>query len=124
MGFSFLRSSHRRLSNSHRYLCAYKALFGRFLSLLCLFYFFLTPEITYFPKFAGVSTKNCIKIGKIFVIFNQKCNTLKPKIEKSKKFLSPFLASSYENQESRIEHYFRLKRAHSPNSRETVQFEI
>jgi hypothetical protein len=42
---------------------------------------------------------------------------LEVKIEKSKKFLSPFLTSSYENQKSRIDHYFRLKRACSPNYR-------
>ena len=39
----------------------------------------------------------------LWPIFNQKRSTIKPKIEKSKKFLSPFLTSIYENLESRIQ---------------------
>jgi hypothetical protein len=42
---------------------------------------------------------------------NQICRWLSTEIEKSKKFLSPFLTSTYENRESRIDLYFRLKRA-------------
>jgi len=44
------------------------------------------------------------------------------KIRKNKKFLTPFLASSYENQASRIEHFFRIKSEHSGNYRGTCFF--
>ena len=55
----------------------------------------------------------------LWLIFNQKCSSLKPKIEKSKKFLSPFFTSTYGNHKSRIDHFFRLKRAGSPYYRGT-----
>jgi len=44
------------------------------------------------------------------------------KNRKIEKIFTPFLTSIYENQESRIEHYFRLKRACSPNYRGTSFF--
>ena len=52
-------------------------------------------------------------------IFNQIRRYSPTKIEKSKKFLSPFLTSTYGNHKSRIDLYFRLKRAGSPYYRGT-----
>jgi len=55
----------------------------------------------------------------LWLIFNQKRGYSPTKIEKSKKFLSPFLTSTYGNHKSRIDHFFRLKRAGSPYYRGT-----
>jgi len=50
-------------------------------------------------------------------IFNQKRWYLRAKIKISKKFLTYFLKSSYENHESIFEYFFRIKSAGSSNYR-------
>jgi len=49
-----------------------KHFFSRFFVPFVHFLLFFAPRNHLFPWFAGVSTKNCVKIGKIFVIFQSK----------------------------------------------------
>jgi len=49
-----------------------KHFFGRFFVPFVLFLLFFAPRNHLFSWFAIASTKNCIKIGKIFVIFQSK----------------------------------------------------
>ena len=59
-----------------------KHFFGRFFVPFVHFLRFFAPRNHLFSWFAGVSTKNCVKIGKIFVIFQSKVQHPKTKNRK------------------------------------------
>ncbi len=78
-------------------------------SVLCLSLGIGYSAVTYFTFLVYMTT-----------IFNQKRRYLRAKIKFFKYFLTALPASSYENNESRIEVFFRIKRAGSSNYRGSV----
>jgi len=78
-----------------------KHFFGCFFVPFVLFLLFFAPRNHLFSWFAGVSTKNCIKIGKIFVIFQSKVQLPENKNRKIEKNFYSF--SHIELRESEIE---------------------